>query len=78
MMPSPAETQPIITPGQPFLARTGPVAAAYSVAICSNASLAIGTGGEDVEVTPDMRPARRPPDVAVLGQLAVACVTVDV
>jgi hypothetical protein len=33
--------------------------------------------GEFVEVTPYMRPAERKPDVAALGQLAVAGIAVD-
>src|SRR3954453_13910431 len=34
-------------------------------------------GSEFVEVTPDMRPAERKPDVAALGQLTVAGIAVD-
>ena len=34
-------------------------------------------GGELVEVTPDMRPAERQPDVATLGELAVTGIAID-
>jgi hypothetical protein len=34
-------------------------------------------GGELVEVTPDMRPAERQPDVAAVGEFAVTGIAVD-
>ena len=34
-------------------------------------------GGEFVEVTPDMRPAERKPDVTAVGQLTVTGIAID-